>query len=89
MFSRTAPWCPSPSDTLADIAIASAEKARNLLQEEPRVACFPFPPRAAPIIPGPNWCAQAVEQIRERAPDLKVDGEIAVRRGLGARRWRR
>lgn len=66
---------PSP-DTLADIAIVSAEKARNLLHEEPRVALLSFSTKGSSDHPRAKLVSRAVEKIRERAPDIKVDGEL-------------
>ena len=66
---------PSP-DTLADIAIVSAEKARNLLQEEPRVALLSFSTKGSSNHPRAHLVSQAVEKIRSRAPDIMVDGEL-------------
>lgn len=68
---------PEPSsDTLADIAIMSAEKARNLLREEPRVALLSFSTKGSSSHPRAKVVSDAVEKIRERAPDIKVDGEL-------------
>ena len=66
---------PSP-DTLADIAIVSAEKARNLLREEPRVALLSFSTKGSSKHPRATFVQKAVEKIRERAPDIVVDGEL-------------
>ena len=66
---------PSP-DTLADIAIVSAEKARNLFREEPRVALLSFSTKGSSNHPRAKVVNQAVEKIRSRAPDIVVDGEL-------------
>ena len=66
---------PSP-DTLADIAIVSAEKARNLLREEPRVALLSFSTKGSSKHPRAKMINEAVETIRRRAPDIIVDGEL-------------
>ena len=70
---------PEPSeDTLADIAIASAEKAATLLREEPRVAVLSFSTKGSAAHPRAKMVANAVERIRQRKPDLMVDGELQL-----------
>lgn len=70
---------PEPSsDILADIAIASAEKTRNLLKQEPRVAMLSFSTKGSSNHPRVEVIRQAVEKIRSRAPDLLVDGELQL-----------
>ncbi len=70
---------PEPSsDTLADIAIASAEKTRNLLKQEPRVAMLSFSTKGSSKHPRAKVVREAVEKIRDRAPDLQVDGELQL-----------
>jgi phosphotransacetylase len=68
---------PEPSsDTLADIAIASAEKAATLLREVPRVAMLSFSTKGSAAHPRAKMVREAVEKIRSRNPDLMVDGEL-------------
>jgi phosphotransacetylase len=68
---------PEPSaDTLADIAIASAEKAATLLQEPPRVAMLCFSTKGSAAHPRAKMVRDAVERIRSRSPELLVDGEL-------------
>jgi phosphotransacetylase len=68
---------PEPSaDTLADIALASADKAGILLGEAPRVAMLSFSTKGSAVHPRAKMVSQAVERIRERDPQLAVDGEL-------------
>lgn len=68
---------PAP-DTLADIAIASAEKAKNLLKEEPRVAMLSFSTKGSSNHPRAKMIQEAVDIIKQRAPDMRVDGELQL-----------
>jgi phosphotransacetylase len=68
---------PSP-DILADIAIASAEKAKNLLKEEPRVAMLSFSTKGSSQHPKVGIIREALKLIKKQAPDMLVDGELQL-----------
>ncbi|CAG37764.1 phosphate acetyltransferase [Desulfotalea psychrophila] len=70
---------PVPNEnTLADIAISSADKARKLLGEEPRVAMLSFSTKGSANHERAIFVRDTVEQIRKRAPDMLVDGELQL-----------
>lgn len=63
---------------LAHIAAASAESARALLGEEPRVAMLSFSTHRSADHPHADKVARATENVRALRPELKVDGELQL-----------
>jgi len=70
---------PNPtSSQLADIAIASAQSARQLLCCEPKVALLSFSTKGSSRAPMANKVVEAVKIVKESKPDLMVDGELQM-----------
>jgi phosphate acetyltransferase len=66
---------PAPVE-LAEIAIASAQTARAVLGVEPAVALLSFSTKGSAKHPDADKVVEALRIVRERVPELHVDGEL-------------
>ena len=66
------------SEELADIAIASSATVTDLLGWEPRIAMLSFSTKGSSAHEDVDKVTRAVEIVRQRRPDLKVDGELQL-----------
>lgn len=63
---------------LAEIAIATAETCRQLLDAQPRVAMLSFSTKGSAAHPLADKVIEATKTIRARQPELEVDGELQL-----------
>lgn len=61
---------------LADIALAAAADRRRIVGDEPRVALLSFSTHGSATGPTVDAVREATAELRRRAPDLTVDGEL-------------
>ena len=61
---------------LSEIAIASAQSCRTLLEVEPHVAMLSFSTKGSASHPLVNKVIEATKTAKLRAPELEIDGEL-------------
>jgi len=61
---------------LADIAIASAASAARILGEEPRLAMLSFSTKSSGTHPDAEKVLAALRIVRQRHPEILIDGEL-------------
>ena len=64
------------ANELAEIAIASADSCRALLQVEPRVAMLSFSTKGSAKHKSIDKIIEATKTVKARMPDLAIDGEL-------------
>jgi malate dehydrogenase (oxaloacetate-decarboxylating)(NADP+) len=70
---------PTPNgEELADIAMQSAERARGMIGQEPRVALLSYSTFGNPIRADADRVRDAVAILDRRKPDFEYDGEMSV-----------
>jgi phosphate acetyltransferase len=68
---------PDPNaQELAEIAIATADNAKNFLEAEPKVALLSFSTKGSANHPNLEKIREALKITKARRPDLIIDGEL-------------
>lgn len=70
---------PEPNfEQLADIALATVQTTRRVMEMEPVVAFVSFSTKGSANYAGITKLTQALSLFRERAPDIRADGELQI-----------
>ena len=70
---------PDPTaEQLADIAIATAETHQKVVGKEARIAMLSFSTKGSAKHPMPEKVIRATEIVRQKRPDLRIDGELQL-----------
>ena len=68
---------PNPdAQTLAEIAVATADSCRAFLETEPKVAMLSFSTKGSAQSPETDKVIEATKIAKNIAPELKIDGEL-------------
>jgi phosphate acetyltransferase len=86
LFFADCALVPDPDEQqLAEIAIATADSFKTMLNEEPLVAMLSFSTKGSASHPLVEKVAKATELVKEQRPDIKVDGDLQADAALIAK----